>query len=687
MAHLTFIAGAMLAPMFMGMGLSGATAGILSSVVGFVLAAGFAVVAALLAPPPPKPDDVKTPVQQTTPPRNFIYGRARTSGYFMLKVGLADDALYEVVALASHRVNEILFFYYNDDQLDLGMFTDRSASDPRFLYGGEFAPGDHGYPEWDGRYGDDRVFMDWRYGLLDGVEDVTPYFFSLNPIVVPFFPTSCIGKGICSLGIYARDAGADEQAKRFPSGIIEPGAVIEGYLLYDPRDPSQLPSDPDTWNYSINPVLMMIHWLCFSEFGYGRDYADAILPLEDEWKIQADICDELVPTWSGTPGVPGAGVRRYEGGGTGTTDNDQKEILAQMLLTCDGWMAERGDGVFVLRVGKWQPSGITLDHLDIKGFSYQRGIPDEDAINRMNITFTHPQNDYSEVECDPWWDEDDMDARGVLREAKYPLEWVHDYRVARRLAKREFHRTKEPVRGSLELRLSGINAAYERFVYLGDTHIPGLANRYVENRQCRVDLQSQSIHMEFWGVDETIDTEWDATIEDPGEPGTSRDEGVAPTIYQKIVDQAQGPEQVLIIQAMLEAFQVGDTNAQRIVVDFAKPADEFIVQSRRTYRIRWRTIDDDPDTAGDQPGAWTDETHNEDPIEVTSTILRLKTGAVEANAALEVEMATVSSGGTVGPWSDPHVVISSGTGTYDTLTDDAGNTLKDDTARTLKVPA
>src|SRR5262245_28488792 len=100
-------------PIFLGMGLSSTMAGIASSLVGFVLAAGVALLGMLLAPQPPEPDDVKTTVQQPVPPRNFGYGTARTGGYTMLAASTGSGIFYHVVAIASHEIDRYEFFYFN----------------------------------------------------------------------------------------------------------------------------------------------------------------------------------------------------------------------------------------------------------------------------------------------------------------------------------------------------------------------------------------------------------------------------------------------------------------------------------------------------------------------------------------------------------------------------------------------
>ena len=650
-----------LTPLFIsGLTGLGASAGFAATVgpilTSFVLAAGALILSFLFAPKPPKPDDGRVTIHQTIPPRAYGYGVARASGSIMFERThpKGGGTVYMVQALISHRINQFREFYYNDDPLDVGPDGTGGGTPWGSYFQGWEVRG--AFNIRDGRYDNAKCNLAYRYGL----ETETVYDFIIDKLgtyAADLYPSTNLGNGIASLAHEFRDSGADDQAKRFPFGLPQPSALLELALVYDPRESianggTQDIDDENTWVYSTNPVLAILHYLCFNEFGFQRRYGHAIAPVEDDWIAQADICDELVAV------VGGGSHKRYELGGIATTENDPQAVLVLMLAACDGWLVHRGDGSVIMRVGKFAASGVTLEKDDISGFSYQRGIADEDVVNRLQVNFTSPSHQYAEVECDPWEDDADQLKRDKLRDTTYDLSWVQDYRRARRIAKREFKRLREPVRGSLDLKLSAINACYERFIYLGDTGIPGLENRYIENRAARFNL----------GADASIE-DWSATL---------ADEGVAPPVLDDTA--GDGPYVPANVFAFLETFEPSSgVDAQRIVVQFDEPNPE--IYNDFQYRIRWRIIDADPLTAGDQPGAWTDEMHREQPGVPAVDRFELKTGVVDTDQLLEVQISTVSSKDSVSDWSDAVDVYSSADidlltrANHKGLTDASGNAL------------
>jgi hypothetical protein len=479
-----------------------AATGIVAHVLSFVIVAGVSVGLYLLtAPSIPKAEDGKIPVQETVAPRQYCYGVARLSGALMLRETNTGGAgnLCTILALASHRVNGFRHIYLNDNKVTF------SGGPYPIPAGGQVVDNSP-----NGRY-DGHVFMCVRFGVVPETR-INMFDGMTNPLDPALWPLTARGDGCAQLGMRCNDAGnVANQQIRYPYGAPNPSAVTEGYRVYDPRDAGQSPGDPTTWLWSENPALCILHYLCFSEFGFRYPYDLAIAPVVDEWKHAADVCNELLPTLSGIP----ANIRRYELGGFATADNEQKAVLRQMLDACDGWLVRRGDGSCLIRVGKFEASGVEITDDQILGFSYQNGIADDEVVNRLDVQLTSHDHAWTQVECDPFDDNPDQTARGHVRETMMNLAWVQDYRRARRIAKREFYRLREPLRGSLDLKLSAINAAYERWVHVASDLIPALSNRYIENRASRFVLAGDvpSIHMEFLGIDPTKLEAWTSANE------------------------------------------------------------------------------------------------------------------------------------------------------------------------------
>jgi hypothetical protein len=499
-----------------------AAAVVAAHVLSFVIVAGVSVgLYMLTAPPVPKPEDGKLPVQETVAPRQYIYGTARVSGPMMLREtnkrtsgggGHGNGGnLCTVVALASHEIDSFRNIYLNDNKCQFG-----GNPLPALPITGGYVDA-----QTDGRYGGNHVAVCLRNGL---VPETRISMFDTYGLDASLWPSTARGDGIASLGLVCSDGVADSsnndaQTKRYPYGAPNPSAVVHGYRVYDQRMAGQILADPSTWAWSNNPVLAIMHFLCFSEFGFRYPYDIAIgasSALIADWNHQVGICNDAIATLSGVP----ATINRYELGGFATTDNEPKAVLQDMLNACDGWLVRRGDSSCLIRVGKFEASGVTITDDQIIGFSYQNGLADEDVINRLGIQLTSQDHAYTQVECDPFDDNPDQVSRGHVRESILNLNWVQDYRQARRLGKREFYRLREPLRGTLELKLSAINAAYERWIYVASDLIPALSNRYIENRACRFSLagDTPSIHMEFIGVDETKLEAWAPSNEGKAPP-------------------------------------------------------------------------------------------------------------------------------------------------------------------------
>ncbi len=105
----------------------------------------------------------------------------------------------------------------------------------------------------------------------------------------------------------------------------------------------------------------------------------------DLWIEEANVCDELV-TLSG-----GGTERRYQCSGWDTTEREPKVGTNALLATCDGWLAERGDGALLLVTGKFRETRVvTLSEDDIVGHQVAYDTLFEEEINRLVPKFNYP---------------------------------------------------------------------------------------------------------------------------------------------------------------------------------------------------------------------------------------------------------------------------------------------------------
>lgn len=587
---------------FVNLGFSATAAAIAGAATTAIVTTAVSIgIQALLAPTPPKPEDGKVPKAQSIPHRWWGVGRNRTAGAYMLWEAKGKK-LCAVQAIRGHRIKSFNRYWLHDDEVTLN---------------------ESGYVQRAGkRYGSNKVQIKTRLGLVPE----TPY----SEIVAILgsdgtWTNNHRGDGQASVGMTAGSFSSDEQAKRFPFGAPVVSVETDDALVWDPRDPAQDPEDPDTWQWSRNSALVMLWHQCFNEFGHRRDYTRAILPVLDMWIEEANICDEDIP-------LNGGGTeKRYECNGFDTTENDPKAATNAILASCDGWLCERGDGALLFTVGKFRESRVvTLSDADIVGHQIQYGVLFEDEINRLIPKFTYPAIGYATSDTDFFEDTAaQIEAGRVLaQDANY--QWVHQWRQARRLGKRDWLRIQERVSGSIDVRLSGINAVYARWIRL-DTPImlPRLNGELIENRKSVLSLLQGGFTMTIAKHPANIDAWTPAT-----------DEGQQPPVPPK-------PNAEDIITPVINLVQaVASGGAVYIRVRIEDPDDDTLDPVVR-YRVS--------DTGGGVPGPWVTQRFT-DPTPAGGYIT-LTTQTVPADTDIDVEVAFRASDGDIGNYTPTETVF------------------------------
>lgn len=587
---------------FLNLGFSASAAALAAAATTAIVTTAISIgIQALLAPTPPKPEDGKIPKVQSIPHRWWGVGRNRTAGAYMLWEA-KGRRLFAVHALRGHKIKSVNRYWLHDDEVTIDV---------------------NGYVQTLGkRYADNSVRIFSRLGQVPE----TPY----SPIVdmlgaEGIWTNNHRGDGQASAAMICINGSAERQQRKFPFGAPVLSVETDDALVWDPRDPAQDQEDPSTWVWSRNSALIMLWHQCFNEFGHRRDYTRAILPVLDMWIEEADICDELVP-------LNGGGTeRRYECNGFDTTENDPKAATNAILASCDGWICERGDGALLFTVGKFRESRVaTLSDEDIVGHNVQYGVLFEDEINRLIPKFTYPAIGYATSDTDFFEDTAaQLEAGRVLaQDANY--QWVHQWRQARRLGKRDWLRLQEKVSGSLDVRLSGINAVYARWIRLDTPKMmPRLNGKLIENRKAVLSLLQGGFSMTITQHPENIDA-WDETT----------DEGQQPPVPPK-------PNAEDIITPVINLVQaVASGGSVYIRVRIEDPDDDTLDPVVR-YRVS--------DTGGGTPGPWVTQTFN-DPTP-SGGYITLTTQTVPADTDIDVEVAFRASDGDIGNYTPTETVF------------------------------
>lgn len=553
----------------------------------------------LMAPKPPTPEAARVPMKQAIPHRIWGVGRTRVAGALMLWES-KGPVLYAVQAVAGHRIKSFNRYWLHDDEVTLD--------------------GD-GLVQFPGDRYRTNVHIYSRLGAATETA-YAPVVSAFAGDPTPIWTNDHRGDGQASLAMTASANRAKDQNKTFPYGLPQLSAEADLAYCWDFRDPAQDPEDPETWEWTQNCAIICAWHLCFNEAGFGLDYQKALIPVLDLWKEEADICDEEVP-------LAGGGTEpRYQCNGTDTTENSPKAGLNTILSACDGHLVARGDGARILTVGKFRESRCaTLTDADIIGHQIQYGVLPEDEINRLIVRFTYPETDYSSAEADYFEDVDAQIVAGrvLAQEANY--QWVHRWRQARRLGKRDWLRILEKVKGSIDVRLSGINAIHSRWVRLETPNrLPRLDGKIIENRRSVLALTRGGFSMDIVQNPDGIDV-WVPETDEGAQPPVP----VAPGVNETPVP----------VINLVQAKQNGGSVYIRVVI--VDPENESL-----TPVVRYRLTDNGTGS----PGAWVEQPFpDSEPGVPVVGFVELNTNVVPSDEDLDVQVAFKTSGGATGDWS------------------------------------
>lgn len=471
------------------LGTGAATAAFIGNAILWAGWAGIAGVLSLAAglfvgsPSLPKPNDGRQAKRQPIPPRISGFGLCRVGGYYMLYEE-SDGVAFLVLALHDGEIEAFDQYYLNDDAVTLtGAVVDEGA---------------------DGRYGQGVIKIYTRLGA-----STETAYSQIVSLIGSIWTSDHRGDGIASMGVVCGKVAAEDFGKIYPNQLPQPSVVAKLQKCWDPRDVAQAHDDPDTWTWTMNPVLHLLHYITQAN-GMDQDVVTRILPEVESWKAAASVCDEDVDLRDGGT------EKRYEASGIYQHDNDPADVIAALLSTFDGWIGETGTGALKVVAGKFYAPTVSIEAKHITGFSVQRYMPDESAVNEITFTYTSVSHRFSEVQGQSWRDEADIAARGVTRARASSLTWVQSHSQCRRLCKREMHRLTADAQGSITTDLSGFIALGERYVNLTIPDLPSLGTFVAQISNAQIDIENRSLSFDWVKIDGSID-DWDEDTEE-GDP-------------------------------------------------------------------------------------------------------------------------------------------------------------------------
>lgn len=440
-----------------------------------ITAAAIGLQYALSNPNTPKPENGAQPLKQSVPVRQRGYGVNRLAGSYLLFLAAGNNS-QDVLAFHSGRIEEVLQLYLHDHACDTT---------------GTLAHGEYCVvvPPFD------IAFQFVNLQVFYGLDNQNVCDISVNASTTSGVWTSAhAAKGIACIAMECGAASDPEQfTKVYPQGLPLPSVVARCTPVWDPRDEAQSLDDRETWTASLNGVLQLIDYLTEPDGGMGED-REILFPPETlaQWMAEADLCDELV-----------GGRPRYETHGFYQFDNSPENVIGRLLASFDGWLAEDGDGSLVLTVGYYrEPTDPPLTAEFVKGYSWRKGVPDEEAVNQIDVSFTNPDKAYVTDQYESVRDEALISTSGVVRAKPLDLAWVQDGNQAKTLARRAMLRLNPEVSGTLVTTLYGMRYLGKRWIKLQLPIVRGLEDCVVEIQdQADVDLLAGTVTFSFIKVD------------------------------------------------------------------------------------------------------------------------------------------------------------------------------------------
>jgi len=483
-----------------------------------------------------KPDLTISSQKQAIPARVRAFGRSRLHAYFALYKAAPDGSVVDTYAFMDGPADAIEQVYLNDDKVAINGGVVQALANKAYQSG--------------------KVLAGYTKGAYPNVS------FTAVMAKITSYTAKFRGDGVVTGYLIKQPEKEKYYLETYPQGDnVEMSMVGRWSYQYDPRDPSQNIADDPTrpemwsggnyigsWKWTENPVL---HLLWFLVWDRGYSYDTRIKPALDFWKNAANICDEAVAL------KEGGTEPRYRSCVSYAYTSSEKEIIAAIVETFDGWIQERGDGAFVVYAGKVYTPTVIIGPDEIVSANLQNFVEKENSIEQVKVTYISALHDYSEQEATPWGGENGATRIGTMDAA------TPSYSQNRRLAKRVMDRTNATQRGTITTTLAGRKVRGQRFINLNHTEggIPFFVG-LVEITKVARNFETGGLDFDWIAVDPNIDAWNPATEQGMGAPvgdPVTPDLLTAPTITSAspVYDQSGQDSTGTRISATVEAPQSG----------------------------------------------------------------------------------------------------------------------------------
>lgn len=394
-------------------------------VVGFLANTGIALLASAVqmavARNSAPQQDVYRELQEpdSLPVHRFVYGQGWAPGT-PAPIRVKGSKIYACYILNSRPSQGPFTLYLDKRRVQV-------EGDPYDFTG----PGCHGLNGWfaDGDTKGPHV----QYWIGRGDQTSPPSrFLSEAP---EYFQASDRWRGITVLWAIFRAGTESKMADRWPSA--PPEVIVDGRWskVWDPRDSSQVQTDPETWKWSRNQALCTLDALMNNPV---RPY-----PLEHLWiesfRWAADVAAEAFPVKVGSP-IPRFCVDGVLTWSEGAEIEDQ--VAPLLAAGASRWMRAFGQ-LGMLPAVYSDPVGTISEVLSEQEFVFESLRPADELYTQGYANFTFPSRTYESattpVYKSPGAEVADQTGPNPL---KLDLPFVHDYRQAQYVVKIEVQRSR-----------------------------------------------------------------------------------------------------------------------------------------------------------------------------------------------------------------------------------------------------
>lgn len=402
-------------------------------------------------------------------------------------------------------------------------------------------------------------------------------------------------RGCVTVMIKANKVKMEKITEVYPSRLPQLVPVARRNKVYDPRTGSTA--------YSENLPLI------FRSYLVDRDGAGlpASMIDEDDFKVGADIGDELLATSSGGT------VRRYHGQLDYKLEEEPINIIERMITATDGRLFLKRAGKIGYRAGKYVAPTVSIPDAVIVSYSLRDSSGPLREGTEVTVRYQNKLARHTEATCDPWI----IDADGTRKPIPIQAYEIQEHHHARRVAKRRAQRATARWRGTIVTDLFGLEAWEEQYIYL-EVRDLGIDFEPFEIMDIREGDDDMTVIIDVVSLPEDPETMHDLTFAEegtpPAVPGDFDEDSVhAPeNLVVTVTQRNVGGSTVAVLGATWDAYPDRDdltAQAQYSVADAESWSDINVADSEQRaevtgiidgalydLRVRWKD--------GGKPSDW-----------------------------------------------------------------------------------